>query len=80
MSRLQPTQTDLVPGEAVALAETLNAAMPKTARFRMPSGHPMEWFAFVFLTVLIISSVFVEFIPGLVRASFPYGDFSQGPE
>ncbi|MFF0946997.1 ABC transporter permease [Rhizobium leguminosarum] len=80
MSRLQPTQTDLVPGETVALAETLNAAMPKTARFRMPSGHPMEWFAFVFLTVLIISSVFVEFIPGLVRASFPYGDFSQGPE
>jgi len=80
MSRLQPTQTDLVPGEAAALAETLNAAMPKTARFRMPSGHPMEWFAFVFLTVLIISSVFVEFIPGLVRASFPYGDFSQGPE
>ncbi|MGO7213799.1 ABC transporter permease [Rhizobium ruizarguesonis] len=80
MSRLQPTQTDLVPGEAVALAETLNAAMPKTARFRMPSGHPMEWFAFVFLAVLIISSVFVEFIPGLVRASFPYGDFSQGPE
>ncbi|MGO8567120.1 ABC transporter permease [Rhizobium ruizarguesonis] len=79
MSRL-PTQTDLVPGEAVALAETLNAAMPKTARFRMPSGHPMEWFAFVFLAVLIISSVFVEFIPGLVRASFPYGDFSQGPE
>ncbi|TAX73975.1 ABC transporter permease [Rhizobium leguminosarum] len=80
MSRLQPTQTDLVPGQAVALAETLNAAMPKTARFRMPSGHPMEWFAFVFLAVLIISSVFVEFIPGLVRASFPYGDFSQGPE
>ncbi|MGO7449159.1 ABC transporter permease [Rhizobium ruizarguesonis] len=80
MSRLQPTQTDLVPGETVALAETLNAAMPKTARFRMPSGHPMEWFAFVFLAVLIISSVFVEFIPGLVRASFPYGDFSQGPE
>ncbi|TAW90895.1 ABC transporter permease [Rhizobium ruizarguesonis] len=80
MSRLQPTQTDLVPGEAVALAETLNAAMPKTARFRMPSGHPMEWFAFVFLAVLIISSVFVEFIPGLVRASFPYGEFSQGPE
>ncbi|MBY2984698.1 ABC transporter permease [Rhizobium leguminosarum] len=80
MSRLQPTQTDLAPGEAAALAETLNAAMPKTARFRMPSGHPMEWFAFVFLTVLIISSVFVEFIPGLVRASFPYGDFSQGPE
>ncbi|MBB4443166.1 MULTISPECIES: ABC transporter permease [Rhizobium] len=80
MSRLQPTQTDLVPGQAVALAETLNAAMPKTARFRMPSGHPMEWFAFAFLAVLIISSVFVEFIPGLVRASFPYGDFSQGPE
>lgn len=80
MSRLQPTETGLVPGEAVALAETLNAAMPKTARFRMPSGHPMEWFAFVFLAVLIISSVFVEFIPGLVRASFPYGDFSQGPE
>ncbi|TBE94278.1 ABC transporter permease [Rhizobium leguminosarum] len=80
MSRLQPTQTDLVPGEAVALSETLNAAMPKTARFRMPSGHPMEWFAFVFLAVLIVSSVFVEFIPGLVRASFPYGDFSQGPE
>ncbi|MBA1346609.1 ABC transporter permease [Rhizobium indicum] len=80
MSRLQPTQTDLVPGEAAALAETLNAAMPKTARFRMPSGHPMEWFAFGFLAVLIISSVFVEFIPGLVRASFPYGDFSQGPE
>ena len=80
MSRLQPIQTGLVPGETVALAETLNAAMPKTARFRMPSGHPMEWFAFVFLAVLIISSVFVEFIPGLVRASFPYGDFSQGPE
>ncbi|MBY5344963.1 ABC transporter permease [Rhizobium johnstonii] len=80
MSRLQPTETGLVPGEAVALAETLNAAMPKTARFRMPSGHPMEWFAFVFLAVLIIFSVFVEFIPGLVRASFPYGDFSQGPE
>ncbi|MBP2484871.1 ABC transporter permease [Rhizobium leguminosarum] len=80
MSRLQPTQTDLVPGEAVALSETLNAAMPKTARFRMPSGHPMEWFAFVFLAVLIVSSVFVEFIPDLVRASFPYGDFSQGPE
>ncbi|NNU69176.1 MULTISPECIES: ABC transporter permease [unclassified Rhizobium] len=80
MSRLQPTQTDLVPGETVALAETLNAAMPKTARFRMPSGHPMEWFAFVFLAALIVSSVFVEFIPGLVRASFPYGDFSQGPE
>ncbi|MGO6813607.1 ABC transporter permease [Rhizobium leguminosarum] len=80
MSRLKPTQTDLVPGQAVALAETLNAAMPKTARFRMPSGHPMEWFAFVFLAVLIVSSVFVELIPGLVRASFPYGDFSQGPE
>ncbi|MGR9248231.1 ABC transporter permease [Rhizobium leguminosarum] len=80
MSRLQPTQTDLAPGQAVALAETLSAAMPKTARFRMPSGHPMEWFAFAFLAVLIISSVFVEFIPGLVRASFPYGDFSQGPE
>ncbi|MGO7273655.1 ABC transporter permease, partial [Rhizobium ruizarguesonis] len=29
---------------------------------------------------LFISSVFVEFIPGLVRESFPYCDLSQGPE
>jgi len=80
MSRVQPTQTDLAPEEAVTLAETVNAAIPKTARFRMPSSHPMEWFAFVFLAVLIVASVFVEFIPGLVRASFPYGDFSQAPQ
>jgi len=55
-------------------------ARPKTARLRLPRGQFFEWFACLFLIVLLISTMLVDFIPGLVRPNFPYGDFSQPPE
>lgn len=47
------------------------------ARF---SGSGMEKFALGFLTLLILSAVFANWIPGLVAPNVPYGDFSQRPD
>jgi peptide/nickel transport system permease protein len=77
-SDLQPSVASGNPSKTSAAL--LEEAMPKTARLRLPGRHPFELFSFVFLTVLVLSAVFVDVIPGLMRPNFPYGDFSQAPE
>lgn len=54
--------------------------LPWVARFRLPGSRPFEWFAFAFIGILLLTALFVDFIPGLVKPNFPYGDFSQPPE
>ena len=58
------------------------AALPRpaTARLRWPRLKAFEWFAFGFIALLIAAAVLVDFIPGLARPNFPYGDFSQPPD
>jgi peptide/nickel transport system permease protein len=53
---------------------------PATARLRWPRLKAFEWFAFAFIALLVVTAVLVDFIPGLARPNFPYGDFSQPPE
>jgi peptide/nickel transport system permease protein len=61
-------------------ADGLPVALPATARLRWPRLKPFEWFAFAFIGLIVVAAVLVDFIPGLARPNFPYGDFSQPPE
>nr|WP_234624807.1 ABC transporter permease [Agrobacterium vitis] len=54
--------------------------MPWSARLRLPGASPFELVALGFLILLVLTAIFVNFIPGLVSPRFPYGDFSQPPE
>jgi len=74
--RLKATTDGITAGDP----DVLDATTPRTARLRLPGGYPFDWFAVAFLAVLIVSAIFADFIPGLVRPNFPYGDFSQYPD
>ncbi|MGV1832656.1 ABC transporter permease [Agrobacterium vitis] len=58
----------------------VRANMPWSARLRLPGASPFELVALGFLILLVLTAIFVNFIPGLVSPRFPYGDFSQPPE
>lgn len=62
------------------LSAIVRANMPWSARLRLPGASPFELIALGFLILLVLSAIFVDFIPGLVSPKFPYGDFSQPPE
>jgi len=67
------------PGET-ELCAIARAHMPWSARLRLPGSSPFELIALGFLLALVLTAVFVDFIPGLVSPKLPYGDFSQPPE
>ncbi|WP_234899033.1 ABC transporter permease [Agrobacterium vitis] len=62
------------------LSAIVRANMPWSARLRLPGASPFELVALGFLILLVLTAIFVNFIPGLVSPRFPYGDFSQPPE
>ncbi|MGV1772304.1 ABC transporter permease [Agrobacterium vitis] len=62
------------------LSAIVRANMPWSARLRLPGASPFELVALGFLILLVLTAIFVDFIPGLVSPRFPYGDFSQPPE
>lgn len=62
------------------LSAIVRANMPWSARLRLPGASPFELIALGFLILLVLTAIFVDFIPGLVSPKFPYGDFSQPPE
>jgi peptide/nickel transport system permease protein len=62
------------------VSDLVAGALPRTARLALPRLKPFEWFAFGFLVLLAVACLGVDFIPGLARPNFPYGDFSQAPE
>lgn len=62
------------------LAEAPPPAPPVTARLAWPRLKAFEWFAYGFVALLIVAACAVDFVPGLARPNFPYGDFSQPPE
>ena len=49
-------------------------------RLRWPTITLAEGFSFLFLFLLICGAIFADRIPGLVRPTFPYGDFSRPPD
>lgn len=65
---------------ALGFRDASAVRLPWSARFRLPDSRPFEWFAFAFIAVVLFVALFVDFIPGLVKPNFPYGDFSQPPE
>jgi peptide/nickel transport system permease protein len=66
--------------ENASLGQIVRAAMPWSARLRMPGATPFEVLAAVFLVFLVLVALFVDFIPGLVSPRLPYGDFSALPD
>lgn len=62
------------------LSAIVRANMPWSARLRLPGASPFELIALGFLILLVLTAIFVDFIPGLVSPKLPYGDFSQPPE
>ncbi|MFC0410031.1 ABC transporter permease [Roseomonas elaeocarpi] len=74
-----PLNPDLASADA-AIPPEVRAAWPRTARLRLPRTRPTELFSILFLLALVLAAALVEFIPGLERPNFPYGDFSQPPE
>ncbi|MGV1953633.1 ABC transporter permease [Agrobacterium vitis] len=62
------------------LSAIVRANMPWSARLRLPGASPFELIALGFLILLVLTAIFVDFIPGLVSPRFPSGDFSQPPE
>jgi len=50
------------------------------ARPRLADRPLREWFAICFLTVLVLSALFADFIPGLADPNAQYAKFSQLPE
>lgn len=62
------------------MSAIVRANMPWSARLRLPGASPFELIALGFLILLVLTAIFVDFIPGLVSPKFPYGDFSQPPE
>ena len=71
---------DTLAAETPAAIELAENAKPKTSGMRFPRGSVFEWFSYTFLVALLLSAIFVDFIPGLMKPGFPYGDFSQAPE
>ncbi|MDB5507100.1 MAG: dppC [Devosia sp.] len=68
------------PGPDAKLSEIVRAATPWSSKLRLSSGSTSEIIAAVFLVLLILVALFVNFIPGLVSPKLPYGDFSQLPD
>jgi peptide/nickel transport system permease protein len=62
------------------LSAIVRANMSWSARLRLPGASPFELIALGFLILLMLTAIFVDFIPELVSPKFPYGDFSQPPE
>jgi peptide/nickel transport system permease protein len=68
-----------VPANA-SLGDIVRNAMPWSSKLKLPGATPFEVLAAVFLVLLVLVALFVDFIPGLVSPRLPYGDFSQLPE
>lgn len=66
--------------ETASLGQIVRAAMPWSAKLKMPGATPFEVLAAVFLVFLVLVALFVDFIPGLVSPRLPYGDFSALPD
>src|SRR5689334_20384656 len=66
-------------GRDASAAEDVAPAPPSAWRLRLLIGGPFEWFAFVYLALLIAGAVFAGVIPGLAAPNAPYGDFSGAP-
>jgi peptide/nickel transport system permease protein len=66
--------------ENADLETIARAAMPWSARLRLPGATPFEMIAVLYLVALCLVALFVNYIPGLVSPRLPYGDFSQPPE
>lgn len=66
--------------ERARLSDIVRAAMPWSARMRLPGASPFDLLAAIFLVLLVLVALFVNFIPGLVSPKLPYGDFSQLPQ
>lgn len=65
--------------EHASLGDIVRSAMPWSSGLKMPGATPFEVLAVVFLVVLVLVAIFVDFIPGLVSPRLPYGDFSAPP-
>ena len=63
-----------------SLGDIARAAMPWSARLKLPGATPFEMLAAAFLVFLVLVALFVNFIPGLASPKLPYGDFSQPPD
>lgn len=68
------------PGPDAKLGDIVRQAMPWSSKMKLPGATPFEVLAVVFLVLLVLIALFVDFIPGLVSPKLPYGDFSQLPE
>lgn len=68
------------PGPDAKLGDIARAAMPWSSKLKLPGATPFEMLAAIFLVVLVLVALFVDFIPGLVSPKLPYGAFSQMPE
>jgi len=66
--------------ENAKLSEIVRNAMPWSSKMKMPGASPFDMLAAIFLVLLVLVALFVDFIPGLVSPRLPYGDFSQLPE
>ncbi|KRA97586.1 ABC transporter permease [Devosia sp. Root685] len=68
------------PGPNAKLGDIVRHAMPWSSKMKLPGATPFEFLAAIFLVLLVLVALFVDFIPGLVSPKLPYGDFSQLPE
>lgn len=68
------------PGPDAKLGAIVRHAMPWSSQLKLSSATPFEMLAAIFLVLLVLVALFVDFIPGLVSPKLPYGDFSQLPE
>lgn len=66
--------------ENAKLSDIVRNAMPWSSKMKMPGASPFDMLAAIFLVLLVLVALFVDFIPGLVSPRLPYGDFSQLPE
>ncbi|WEK02940.1 MAG: ABC transporter permease [Candidatus Devosia phytovorans] len=66
--------------ENATLGQIVRAAMPWSAKLKMPGATPFEALAAIFLVLLVLVALFVDYIPGLVSPRLPYGDFSALPD
>lgn len=68
------------PGPDAKLSDIVRVAMPWSSKMKLPGATPFEVMAVIFVVLLVLVAIFVDFIPGLVSPRLPYGDFSQMPE
>lgn len=68
------------PGPNAKLGDIVRHAMPWSSKLKLPGATPFEMLAAIFLVLLVLVALLVDFIPGLVSPKLPYGDFSQLPE